>query len=252
MASLNTQSNTAASVSSPSTQIYVVGLDKTLVLNVDLAKTVESVKQIISDKTGIPVVEQRLVGECKSLDSNMSLASCGIEQESTLFLTLYIMGGMPYGQSNTGYGNYPSASSNSSYGQSNTGYGNYSSASSNSSYGQQTGGYNNSYSSASSNSSYGKQTSNPNSYMTNTDYYDTAGVSFVGATGQTKKVKYNQNVYVGETHAPDEYDRTYKNSYWDTSYGSGSTYGNISSSSSKNTGYSSGYSSNYGSSGGYR
>jgi hypothetical protein len=64
-------------------------------LMVNLAQTVESVKQIISDRTGIPVVQQRLIGNTRSLDSDDSLASCGIENESTLFLALYIIGGMP-------------------------------------------------------------------------------------------------------------------------------------------------------------
>ena len=64
-------------------------------LMVNLDQTVESVKQIISDRTGIPVVQQRLIGKTRSLDSDASLASCGIEDESTLFLALYIVGGMP-------------------------------------------------------------------------------------------------------------------------------------------------------------
>jgi hypothetical protein len=95
VASLNTQSNTDASASYPYTQIYVVGAGKTFVLHVNLMQNVKSVKQIISDKTGIPVEKQRIVANCISLDTYAPLASYGIEKESTLFLTQYIIGGMP-------------------------------------------------------------------------------------------------------------------------------------------------------------
>ena len=93
MASKNLQPNYDHATSSKI--IYIVGLDRTLMLMVNLDQTVESVKQLISDRTGIPVAQQRLVGKTRSLDSDMSLASCGVENESTLFLLLYIIGGMP-------------------------------------------------------------------------------------------------------------------------------------------------------------
>ncbi|BDA45337.1 probable polyubiquitin (Fragment) at N-terminal half [Coccomyxa sp. Obi] len=67
--------------------------DKTSALNVEAQDTVESVKMIIEEKTGIPCCHQRLIYAGKQLEDDRTLAQCSVEAGSTLHLVLRLRGG---------------------------------------------------------------------------------------------------------------------------------------------------------------
>ena len=75
-------------------QIFVKTLtSKTLTFDVEPSDTIEEIKLKIQDREGIPIEHQKLEYASKHLENTRTLSDYNIETDSTLYLTLKLLGG---------------------------------------------------------------------------------------------------------------------------------------------------------------
>jgi ubiquitin len=75
-------------------QIFVRELaGRTITLNIELADTIDKIKEQIQDKIGVPPEQQRLIYAGKQLMENMTIGDYNVQKEATLHLALRLFGG---------------------------------------------------------------------------------------------------------------------------------------------------------------
>merc|ERR1719163_2759027 len=75
-------------------QLFIRGLaGETQTVTADAGANVESLKQQIEAAGGVPASEQRLIFAGRSLNDAEVVGACGLQDESTLFLSLDLAGG---------------------------------------------------------------------------------------------------------------------------------------------------------------
>ena len=73
-------------------QIFVKTFGKTIVLEVEPSESVDAVKQMIQDREGTPIVDQRLIFTGRQLEDGRTLSDYRIQKESTLQMVRRVKG----------------------------------------------------------------------------------------------------------------------------------------------------------------